>query len=451
MKLQAQNYSKAVRDQYEDYPYPLRNPEDERNRLLTTSSAQLDAATTYGFGGRLDLSKPFNVLVAGGGTGDGVIFLGEQLRPFPYAKITYLDISQASMEIAKKRAEIRGLTNIAWAHGSILDVGKLPIPPFDFIECTGVLHHMESPLNGLKALAAVLKPEGAMAVMLYGKYGRAGVYMMQEAMRQFAPLDAKPQQQVELCKRLIETVNGKNTPIINAMKAAKQEIDDNKDVAIYDLFLHSQDVSYTVSEVYALAASANLTLTSFAGTYGEGGRMVYDPSLYIGDTQLLREVHTLPLVNQQAIAEVLHGKMTRHAFYLTHRKPADIDIGSDRLIPSLSIASPADTMDKLSYTIQNSRGVFHIEVPPYGAKVSVNITPNLGALCAQIDGKRTLAQIYEAVMVQVPEATKQSLQQQLVPLLSLLNTLELMYFRYEGSPLFSLPESKNAKPRDAKA
>jgi len=44
--------------------------------------------------------------VAGGGTGDHTIFLAEQLREYD-ASVTCIDISRASLEIARKRGRIR--------------------------------------------------------------------------------------------------------------------------------------------------------------------------------------------------------------------------------------------------------------------------------------------------------------------------------------------------------
>ena len=54
---------------------------------------------------------------------------------------------------------------------------------FDQIVCTGVLHHLADPDTGLRALRRVLAPDGAIQVMVYAVYGRAGLYMMQEYCR----------------------------------------------------------------------------------------------------------------------------------------------------------------------------------------------------------------------------------------------------------------------------
>jgi len=63
--------------------------------------------------GRKDFTTGSRILIAGGGTGDATIFLAEQLRDTS-SEIVYLDFSQASMDVARKRADIRGLNNITW-------------------------------------------------------------------------------------------------------------------------------------------------------------------------------------------------------------------------------------------------------------------------------------------------------------------------------------------------
>src|SRR4029077_15676517 len=71
-----------------------------------------------------------------------------------------------------------------------LQVRQLPIEQigdletsFDQVICTGVLHHLADPDIGLRALRNVLKPDGAMHLMVYAPYGRAGIYLLQEFCR----------------------------------------------------------------------------------------------------------------------------------------------------------------------------------------------------------------------------------------------------------------------------
>src|SRR5881396_4298657 len=104
------SYLKAVRDQYEAYPYPPRNPADEKVRLENSWHDFLELINFYCFKGRSNFSQEFRVLVAGGGTGDQTIFLAEQLRYNRRAEVVHLDFSANSIAMAKQRAQVRRLT-----------------------------------------------------------------------------------------------------------------------------------------------------------------------------------------------------------------------------------------------------------------------------------------------------------------------------------------------------
>ena len=148
--------NEPVRDQYEAYPYPERDPADEAKRLISGSPSDLHEINHYVFGGRLDTAKPFRALVAGGGTGDGTIMLAQMLawRDSP-AEIVYLDLSEAALEVTRARAAARGLANLRFVRGSLLDLPNLGLGAFDYIDCCGVLHHLPEPAAGLAILAGI--------------------------------------------------------------------------------------------------------------------------------------------------------------------------------------------------------------------------------------------------------------------------------------------------------
>src|SRR3954468_23441337 len=160
-----------VRDLYEAFPFPARDSAAESpGRLPLTRTDILGKVHHHAFGGRKDFSKGFRALVAGGGTGDAAIFLAAQLQGSD-AEIVCLDISEASLAIARQRASVRGLeSRVRWVHGSLLDAPRLGLGHFDYITCLGVLHHLADPDAGLRALAQVLTDDGAMGLMVYGRY-----------------------------------------------------------------------------------------------------------------------------------------------------------------------------------------------------------------------------------------------------------------------------------------
>ena len=93
-----------------------------------------------------------------------------------------VDISQPSLDHQQYLKDKHGLWNLEL---HLLPIEELPTLglDFDLVVSTGVLHHMADPLVGMKALAGCLRPDGAIGVMLYAKYGRIGVELLQSVFR----------------------------------------------------------------------------------------------------------------------------------------------------------------------------------------------------------------------------------------------------------------------------
>ena len=174
----------ALRAQYEAHPYPRRDPRDEARRLVVGSPSHVDEIVHYGFAGADPTARGrrFRALVAGGGTGDATVMMGQQLSDRGAdAEVLHVDLSRASLKIAQARVRARRLRNVRFLRASLFDLAARA--PFDYIDCCGVLHHLEDPAEGLRRLAALLADDGAMGVMVYGAFGRTGVYQAQAALR----------------------------------------------------------------------------------------------------------------------------------------------------------------------------------------------------------------------------------------------------------------------------
>jgi SAM-dependent methyltransferase len=323
------NYLKPVRSQYESYPYPKRNPLDERVKLFVTSTEHLGKIGHYCFNGTRDLREGGRFLIAGGGTGDAAIYLAEQLRDTD-AEVVYVDLSVRSMDIARQRAEIRGLTNISWHHNSLLDLPNLNLGDFDYINCCGVLHHLSDPAKGLQALSSVLKDDGCMAIMVYAQYGRTAIYQIQELMRYINNDEQDFQRCISNTRHILA-----NLPDSNWYKRDesrwRETLNEFGDIEIFDLFLHSQDRAYTVPEIYQLALENGLNLISFTGFTGQ--KLHYDFSKYIKDQGIFERINKMSAIRQQAIAELLNGCIKTHSFYLSKANNTLADINNLDLVP----------------------------------------------------------------------------------------------------------------------
>ncbi len=146
------NVSNAVREQYEQNPYPRWN------------TAQTQTNDIYDINAK-------NVLLAGCGTGKQSSVIQ---AIYPNAeKILNIDLSRASISYAIRKLKQLGIwTDILdFRHGDILNLNQLD-EKFDAIHCDGVLHHMSDPIEGWKNLLSCLKDDGKIHISLYSKIAR---------------------------------------------------------------------------------------------------------------------------------------------------------------------------------------------------------------------------------------------------------------------------------------
>ena len=367
-----------VCDQYEAYPYPARDPADEAHRLITGSPSHILEIEHFIFAG--GQAGDLRALVAGGGTGDGAIMLAQQLADRGAGSVTYLDISAASLAIAKARAEMRELKNITFHQGSLLNLSKKEWEPFDYIDCCGVLHHLPEPDEGLAALASVLAPGGGLGLMLYGQLGRTGVYPAQRAIARLAGQDAA-EERLALGRHLISAI-----PSINWLKRNDYLADHlaGDDAGFYDLLLHSRDRAYLVGEVLDLLSGAGLRATGFSplGTY--------DPVQYLDDGQLIERASSLPEAERWALAEELSGAMKTHVFYAVRKDDFRRGVPgtlTPEMVPALRDMDPKKIAADLSKSTRLTAAFG-------GVERTFQVPRDAADMIALIDGRRTLRQIH---------------------------------------------------------
>ncbi|WPY00772.1 SAM-dependent methyltransferase [Candidatus Trichorickettsia mobilis] len=387
----------AVQEHYQDYPYPLRDPEEETQRLLHVTGEGLPELNHHLYCGKEDFKSGFRVLIAGGGTGDASTFLGEQLKN-TNAEIIYLDFSKASMEIAQKRAEVRGLKNITWIHDSILNIPKLALGKFDFINCSGVLHHLASPDEGLKILSDSLSTRGGMHLMIYAKYGRAGVYQIQHLMKLINSDVSSRAEEIENCKAIIEIL-----PDTNWYAKSQDFIADHilfGDIGLYDMFLHKQDRAYSIPEMYEFVNAAGLHFVDFASPKQ---RLKLEIEQYIKDAELLLQIKQLDIHTQQAISELIVGTVVKHDFYVSKNQNTVADLACLNNIPYFY---PETDLVKQVYNFidsgqvligqeikfkLNCRYIQDVDITIHVSKYTKYIFKNM------IEGSKSLQEIFDAI------------------------------------------------------
>lgn len=295
-----------VQQQYEALPYPPRDPERELEQLRQPSLCELPRVLEVLWGGRRRLDAGFRVLDAGCGTGDNTVFLAEQLRGSG-AQVVALDFSAASLAIAQRRVERRGLTaGVRFVQAPLEQAPALGLGTFDFAVTTGVLHHLDSPAAGLTALRDVLAADGGIGVMVYARYGREPVYAMQALLARLAPRTLPEAERLRTLRSTLAALPRDHRALRGLMDQPlfRAEIESG-DVGAYDLLLHTQDRAYTVPELYGWMDEAGMRLRAFSVPRR------YEPATYLRDAR----AEALPDAERHAVAELLHGGMLKHEFY----------------------------------------------------------------------------------------------------------------------------------------
>ena len=159
--------SQAVRNQYEENPYPRWINTGLSNKPKTIRQV-LQAIKVHHNLDVQQLSNKPDILVAGCGTGQHALSTASR---FVNCNVLAMDLSSSSLSYAMQKTRKLGVTNIEYMQGDILKLNQLE-RQFDIIESAGVLHHMDDPLAGWKVLVDRLRTGGLMYVGLYSDVSR---------------------------------------------------------------------------------------------------------------------------------------------------------------------------------------------------------------------------------------------------------------------------------------
>ena len=304
----ATSVAEEVRAFYEGNPYPPPIDSLEKYRLWRDPQKRraeyhlLWPSRTYG--------EDQAILVAGCGTSQAA----KHAMRWPAARVMGIDFSETSVRCTEELKRKYQLDN--------LQVRQLPIErarelemSFDQIVCTGVLHHLADPDAGLGALRDLLQPDGAINIMLYAPYGRAGVYMLQE-----------------FCKRIgISATDVEIRDLIDALKALppghplqnllRETPDFRNEAALADALLHPCDRAYSVPQVFDFLGRGGLRFARWVRQAAYSSRCGVMAQL----PQASRMAR-LAVEDQYAAAELFRGTMVRHSV-IAHRDDAPGSFG----------------------------------------------------------------------------------------------------------------------------
>lgn len=190
-----------------------------------------------------------HIWVAGCGTNQAAI----TALHFANAVVRGSDISTSSLELCALTARDLGCTNLELRKESINQTDY--DQQFDYIICTGVIHHNADPEATLKKLAGALKPTGVLELMVYNRYHRILTSAFQKGVRLLAGTESTPDFQKELSftRSLIDSFPG-----VGLMRQFVGDLKQAPESQIADTLMQPVENSYTVDVLEEMASRCGL-------------------------------------------------------------------------------------------------------------------------------------------------------------------------------------------------
>lgn len=242
--------SMRVREQYEENPYPKwsatsipQTPFSIRDLAKSLKLRLTDERI-------LRVGAP-EILVAGCGTGKQTINLAASIRN---AHVVAVDLSATSIGYAKLKTQEYGLSNIAYYQGDINDLGFLN-RKFDIVQCGGVLHHMADPLSGWKSVTEALKPGGLMNIALYSTLARRDIARIKSD-NDASKAALSPEGLAEFRAGVIAKRSRYPDYVTRSSEFYNRSM-------FRDLFLHVQEVCFTIGEIGEALRGLGLAFCGF--------------------------------------------------------------------------------------------------------------------------------------------------------------------------------------------
>ena len=245
------------------------------------------------------------ILDAGCGTGVSTDYL---CHLNPGAEVLAVDISEGALAVARERLRLSGaqemVSRLRQERRSLLDLqGE---GPFDYINSVGVLHHLDEPESGLKALAGLLANDGLMHLFLYAASGRWEIHRTQQALLMLGAGDGSDG--LRLGRLLLDSLPDGNR--LSRHYRERWAIDCTADANFADMYLHPQETCYNLESLFRFIESAGLHFAGFSNPE------VWDPARLL-EGELLERARALEPPQQWALVEQLDPDISHFEFFLS--------------------------------------------------------------------------------------------------------------------------------------
>jgi 2-polyprenyl-3-methyl-5-hydroxy-6-metoxy-1,4-benzoquinol methylase len=332
------------------------------------------------------LSGRLKIWVAGCGTNQALI----TALNFPEAQVIGSDLSKESLELGRSTALELGVKNLELRCESINHVPYAE--EFDYVICTGVIHHNANPEVTLEKLREALKPSGILELMVYNRYERLPTTAFQKAIRLLGGKSDAVDYEGDLmrAKRIASEVR-----LTNFGNVTESNVDELPDCLLADLLIQPVENSYTVESLEDLAARCNLALLYPCYDMFDKDAVLW--SMSFTDSELQSTYDALPDVQRWQVTNHLLFERSPQLWFMfqrsdsPHRRKTENEICDEFLRTRFKLAS---TVQRSFIRRQDER------YKPSERLLTYPLAPpsrQLQQLVELVDGQRTMAEIFSEV------------------------------------------------------
>jgi len=378
----------ANRRFYSRFPYP--EPPMTFPRLEDRGFDTVMLNQSLGDFSHRTIPRDARIWVAGCGTNQAIY----TALAFPDATIVASDLSPAALELSRRHALSLGIDNLSLRQESLNEVRYQD--DFDYIICTGVIHHTADPAKALANVARALRRTGVLELMVYNRFHRTFTTAFQEAVRTLAAEEggeASYQCQMHVARALLEVEPLATRPDVKMLHGLD-------DAAFADLLIQPVERSYSVEGLAALAAGCGLELT--LPRLSRIDRIDgHSWTLGVRPADLRDRIHQLPDIGRWHVVNLLRLERSPMLwFFARHRSPSG-DGRYERRVNEAFLDRPfVRAATRLRNYLRQADGTY----TPASVTVPYPPPPDgdlIRSVLRQADGRRPLAAVLSEAGVDV--------------------------------------------------
>ncbi len=246
---------------------------------------------------------------------------------FSQGSVRGSDVSSSSLNISAAAAKGVGCTNLELKEESINQADYRE--EFDFIICTGVIHHNADPEATLLKLARALKPAGVLELMVYNRYHRILTSAFQKAIRLLAGTEAvfDYQKEFSLTRSLIDGFPGDG--LMHQFVAGFKEV---PDMVIADSLMQPVENSYTVEVLEEMARRCGLEYVTPSPATSDKGSGRSRWNMHFSQSEIQKIYNALPDSRRWQIANLLLCENSPMLWFYFKRADSPVERKSEQQI-----------------------------------------------------------------------------------------------------------------------